>query len=145
MAKKFEEQMSAERKYYLGYTDTIPGSGTKIADAKKEYRKQVDAENKRMEERRQAVLAKVEPETFVSTVGNGELVEVQRRPLAESGSPIYAPEPEPATAASTPEELAKLSKKELTDKALEEHSHVIPDGMKKDEIIDVITGDQKPT
>jgi hypothetical protein len=120
----FKEQMAAERKYYLGYTDTIPGTDVKISDARREHDGRQAEDNKAMERRRIDYLKREMPQEGVertTVVTPGVLVNVEPKSQIEiSEAEILAIDTEldPAAAAEAERKaLLKASKADLLEQA----------------------------
>lgn len=142
------EQHKAERKYYLGYSETIPGTDIKVADARAEYRKKVEAQNEKDEERRKAVLDNLAkdrtPEIRTTVVTHDIVAEVKPNdPTPPPLAPAPADQvPETPVDVRTRESLLKLAKEDLRQIAVEERSVAdVPDTMTKDDIITLILGE----
>lgn len=141
------EQQKIERKYYLGYSDTVPGTDTSVADARAEYRKVVEAQNEKDEERRKAVLdAKAKeavPEVRTTVVTHDVITDI--KPNAPTPPPLAPPPagqmPETPVTARTRESLAKNTKDELKQIIVEERSQEVPDSLTKDDMISLILGE----
>ena len=146
-AVKFEDRMKEERKYYLGYADKVPGRTQSVADARAEYQALLKKQEKKEAERRAVVLGELPVETFTTSVANGAIVEVERRPFSDAGAP-FATSVMPGTAEGgevTKEELMKHNKADLANIALEDHGRMVSDTAKKSEIVDAILDDSPAT
>lgn len=82
----FKDQMDAERQYYLGKTDTIPGTDKTISDARAEHREREADSARKLEERRIAYLKSEQPQEGVvhtTVVTPGVLASVEPKSQIE--------------------------------------------------------------
>ena len=148
---ELHEQYRAERKYYLGYTDRIPGSDRLISEAKAEYRKGVKEEDERMEKRRREYLESqnIEPVKQTTAVTFETVREVT---LPISTEPFLIAQPEDATptdgaaeSIEVPEEetysedeLMGMRKDDLVALAVKFGHDFAPDSLTKQDIANLI-------
>jgi hypothetical protein len=143
--KTLEQQLSAERAYYLGQTDKIPGSDVPVADAKTAYREELRKYNDGIAQRRAEVAAELAPIVDTTAVTFDVTAEVSRPVVAPEQNIIGNAADTPAAGTErTREDLEKLSKAQLIAIAEEERSHQVPDSMTKSDIIDIIEGTNSP-
>lgn len=127
-----KEQFKAERKYFLGYSDKVPGTGQKVSDARKEYQELNDAAEADQQKARDEFNASVEltnDQSVRTTVVGNSVVDLQLSPNA--AAPVEAPT-DPLT------ELMKESKGDLVRRAEEAGISVVPDSMTKADIAALI-------
>lgn len=131
------DQMRAERKYYLGYEKTIPGTDTQVSDARKEYRDKVTEDNIAQEQRRLARFKGAQKDENVvvrtTVVTPGVLADVAGKTQVEVSEAEIAVLQDPDKTGPTVEELVKdHSKAELVDMVRETRGIEEPTGTKTD-------------
>ncbi len=142
-------QFADERKYYLGYTDKVPGSDKTVAEVRKEHEAAVAKDAEETEAKRQEWLATVErsPDNDVRTtaVTHGVVRETQVPTPVAVAEAISAPTPEPLPALNevlTESALQGLKKERLVAIADNRNISVVPDSQNKGEIVTAILAAQ---
>jgi len=151
----FKDQMSAERKYYLGYSDTIPGTDISVDDAKKEHQDKQAEANKAMEERRIAYLKREQPQEGVvhtTIVTAGVTAEIEPKSQIEiSEAEIAAIDAGLNDNTSVPETPSVLPPREKLLRESKENLFARLDGVRdigdindvtKDQIVDAILAEE---